>query len=187
MTPSEWAVLRWEDIKAREFSRSLNVSARKPLGQQGSYTVDPRLHMKALWIQVARAPEVKVLHVHFDGRSTYYAYHQAALKSLLWRGKRVLDYEGWSLSPVAFIEQTRRMQVSVQTPLYDLVADAYGDKLNPGRTDVLKGVERKVVLQAFLDRWGFNDLCSIYFPIEQVPMPEPRHMEIAKRTHGGMP
>lgn len=186
MTPAEWAVLRWEDIKARELAHSLNVSVRKPLGQLGGYATDPRLHLKALWIQVARAPNVKVLNVHGEGRSTYYVYHVQGLGALLWRGKRMLEFAGWPSEPVEFVNHARAHHAPIQTTLYDLVADAYGDKLNPGRTDVLKGVARKVVLQAFLDRWGFNDPCSIYFPIEHVPMPEPRHMTIARRTHAGL-
>jgi hypothetical protein len=64
-----------------------------------------------------------------------------------------------------FVQRTRTTKAIPNTPLYDLIADCYGDKLNPGRTDIFPGVPKQVVLDAFRSYHGFpDDVEAVYFP-----------------------
>lgn len=174
MTPLEWARLRHADVQRREHANSLNVSEEKPLGGVVVPWFSP-VRLKAGWIAIGRGPTVAVVTAPIDamGYRSYaiYAYHRAGLQRVLREHADVLRAAGWPTEPVAFIEATRRKRAPVQTRLYDCIADAYGDKLNPGRTDVLPGVERRTLLAAYLDVAGHNDGSMVFFPIGVVPRP----------------
>lgn len=182
-----WARARHDDMARREFARSLDVTFQKPLGQYGSYTLDPRLHIKATLIQMGRFPEVRTAVVHGGGRSTYYVWHEAGLRHLLSARRALLQQHGWPTEPLPFINHAMTHHAPIQTPLYDLVADTYGDKLNPGRTDVLPGVPRRELLEAYLDMHGHNDPAVTFWPFPNNDVPTPHKQPDGRygvRDHG---
>lgn len=174
VNPQEWARLRYADVQRREHGNSLSVSEEKPLGGVVVPWFSP-VRFKASFIAIGRGPEVAVLTAPIDamGSRSYaiYAYHRAGLQRVLREHADVLRAAGWPTAPSAFIEASRRKHAAVQTRLYDCIADAYGDKLNPGRTDVLPWIERRTLLAAYLDFAGHNDGSMVFFPTGVVPRP----------------
>ena len=60
-----------------------------------------------------------------------------SLSKLLNKNADLLDEYGWPTDPGKFIKRTTiRGSAHPNTKLFDLIADAYGDYENPGRTDV---------------------------------------------------
>lgn len=59
-----------------------------------------------------------------------------SLRELLINNRGVLEEFGWPIDPYDFIEKHRWEDPPFKTKLFDLIADAYADKNNPGRTDV---------------------------------------------------
>lgn len=92
-----------------------------------------------------------------------YAWHPEALGALLRANALVLRRAGWPVRAGAFVKRVRKKRVRPKTPLYDLVADAYGDKTNPGRTDVLSEIDPEELLDAYLEVAGEPDPASVYF------------------------
>jgi hypothetical protein len=100
-----------------------------------------------------------------DRGTTYYLYvwDQPALAALLRRRADVLQAAGWPVEPEAFVARHREARAEPLTPLYDLIADAYGDRFNPGRTDVFPGVPRSELLGAFERQFGVVDPAAVFF------------------------
>jgi hypothetical protein len=65
-----------------------------------------------------------------------YAFHQEALQAVLDRHAETLVAAGWPATADDFIRHLANHWAPEKTPLYDAVADAFGDKTNPCRTDV---------------------------------------------------
>jgi hypothetical protein len=65
-----------------------------------------------------------------------YAWHEPSLKHLLDKNMDILKEAGWPAEPWEFVNCVSSRTVPVKTKLFDLVADAYGDRMNPGRTDI---------------------------------------------------
>ncbi len=63
-----------------------------------------------------------------------YAYDETALGSFLRERESVLRAASWPTEPEAFVRHLKAL-APWRTELFDLVADAFGDKKNPGRTD----------------------------------------------------
>ena len=61
---------------------------------------------------------------------------ESALQAVLDRGRDVLASNHWPGDVEGFVRQVFIELAPARTPLYDLVADAYGDPHNPGRTNV---------------------------------------------------
>lgn len=61
-----------------------------------------------------------------------------SLRELLEKNADLLNEYGWSNDPVKFIKRitTSKGSAFQKTKLFDLIADAYGDFDNPGRTDI---------------------------------------------------
>lgn len=64
-----------------------------------------------------------------------FAYDESALRALLASRKDVLRAEGWPDDPAKFVHYVATKYAKFGTPLFDLVADAFSDKNNRGRTD----------------------------------------------------
>lgn len=60
-----------------------------------------------------------------------------SLQNLLDKNADLLNEYGWSGDPIKFIKRitTNRGTAFPKTKLFDLIADAFGDFHNPGRTD----------------------------------------------------
>ena len=90
------------------------------------------------WIQFAQQHHLNVLltQADADGRVPFlYLYDVHALQELLQRNLDVLEAAGWPTDPEEFILRMNTEDAPLGTPLYDLIADAFGDKDNPCRSD----------------------------------------------------
>lgn len=162
-----WAADRYDDLLTREYGFSLDVGPAKPLGSQG-YGMDwPSVwaFTKAIW----RATRRRQGHAYFFTPERdivwVYVWDPAAMR-------RLLGPVG--LMPRDFVAGIRTDIEPAGTGWYNLIADAYGDRLNPGRFDVLPGVPRRVLLAAFRDLTGRPDPAWIYFPPADLPDGYPR-------------
>ncbi len=61
-----------------------------------------------------------------------YVYDEDALTSLLKNNEAVLKKANWPTDPELFIKHLKNT-AEAKTELFNLVADAFGDKINPGR------------------------------------------------------
>lgn len=64
-----------------------------------------------------------------------YVWHESSLKHLLDQNTATLTEAGWPQEPWEFVNCISSHIAPAGTKLFDLIADAYGDKTNPGRTD----------------------------------------------------
>lgn len=69
------------------------------------------------------------------GSGALYAYHKEQLKAFLFERISVLEPQGWPVEPEAFVEKLMSCTAKSPSLLFDLIADAFGDSSNPGRTD----------------------------------------------------
>lgn len=179
-----WAQARHTDVFARELHHSLAVGPTKPLGAYGISTQD--IHsvkaIKALikaklrhpfsvrWMAFDCSTSSGVVRsdpggpasalrrsLHLPDPLFIYAWHESSLAALLKQHAGVLLDAGWPTTPEAFIHHHRVHGAPAQTPLWDLVATAYGDRTNPGRTDVLPGVSIADKLDAMVLAFGYPD------------------------------
>ena len=67
-----------------------------------------------------------------------FVWHEEALQQLLARNRKFLEELGWSTNTESFVRHVAREWVPENTPLYNLIADAFGDRNNPSRTDYEK-------------------------------------------------
>ena len=160
----DWVWRRKNDLDSREFSNSLRtVGFHKPLGQL-SY---PKTWRGFYALLVANfSAKLRFLNVAFvDGGEAMrlYVWHDLALNDLLTRHHGLLTLEHVPLDPVCFIDWIRGNVVPGGTPMYDLIADAYGDKLNPLRSDVLPDVDKGDLFDAYFARWGEPDPVLFYY------------------------
>jgi hypothetical protein len=66
-----------------------------------------------------------------DGGALY-AYDEQALSSLLENNRTTLQESGWPTEPEAFVQHLK-VSAGHKTDLFDLIAEAFGDKTNPLR------------------------------------------------------
>lgn len=118
-----------------------NVGSQKPLGYLPIDTLEDICGVK-----LAKAEEdlkmigLKTLRLNrfqsrVADRGALYVYDHDTLAQLLSDNITTLNEYGWPHEPESFI---RMLKISVpeKNKLYDLIADAYNDKTNIGRTDV---------------------------------------------------
>jgi len=153
-----WADARIADVMRREGPRSLCIGPDKPLGGQGFQRTRDLAWALARhsWHLLGAGFIVS----HGPAGLWLYAYHQDSLKTLLTSRRELLLEHDWPTRPMDFVRRTISEMMPPQTPLFDLIADAYGDKLNPGRTNVLPHMSRRELLDAL---GGFADPSLIYF------------------------
>jgi hypothetical protein len=138
MTEVEWLRFRREDVLAREFGNSLRAveRGRKPMGCLGVSLGDmawmalsakgARLRRRGILPVFSRNVQ-NVRHVGF-----LYLLHLERMNGLLQKRAKAAEMPDrvWP-----FVNAVIRRAYPVQTAAYDLIADAFGDALNPGRTD----------------------------------------------------
>lgn len=66
-----------------------------------------------------------------------YAYDEKALSELLQKNKDILEKVGRPTDAESFIRHLKPSALP-KTDIFNIIADAFGDKTNPGRTDVSK-------------------------------------------------
>lgn len=129
-------------MKAGILSDLFRVGADKPLAYLPLRTirdicgVDPAAIRNALendWhLNTAR---YGALECNVAGGALY-AWHEDSLKRLLDKNAATLEAAGWPTEPWEFVNCISSRIAPAKTKLFDLVADAYGDKKNSGRTDI---------------------------------------------------
>lgn len=152
MTVQEWVQARIADLDAREGVMSLvTVGPDKPLGSYGFSSVE---EARAAIDAVPLPPKEFVIFPTDTGVWAY-LWDVVALPRLLsrWGGLG-------SSGPREFVEFIRANQVPPFSRPYDFIADAYGDKLNPGRTGTTLAIPK---LKAFKRVTGHVDPSTIYF------------------------
>lgn len=173
-----WARARLADVLAREMEHSLDLGDQKPFGSFGFSPIQRRrVTMRVLRTYASQS----VLHpLDFRGISFrdvdlfdrirrrelregdaiwIYAWRVSALESVLRRHARTFALAGWPCEGRAepFVLWHRTHVAPPCTPLFDAVSDCYGDRLNPGRTDVLPGVARQDLVDAMRLVHGHGD------------------------------
>jgi hypothetical protein len=168
---------RVADVYERELDNSLKISTDKPLGSFGFPLSNPWGLIKlAAWaVKESLLGNSKgtegLLSESGDTKTLWvYRWHVAGLLEVLKRhdetfrgaGCYLQDEDG--LSEV--VQWIRAHPAIPKTPIYDAIADCYGDKLNPGRTDVLPGVDPHQLLDAYQTfSGGVPDPAAIYFTL----------------------
>ncbi len=114
----------------------VNVGPNKPVGYLPIDTLEElgidvnglvqELEGKSLTVRKQRNS------IYPDSNICLFVYDFKALKSLLESNKRILDKYNWPSDPDAFVGFLKF--IAEKGELFDLVADAFGDKTNPGRT-----------------------------------------------------
>jgi hypothetical protein len=138
-----------EQVKAAEMNEQSGVAQilqdlrgvgpSKPLGYLplDSITYDCAMRVQdlkkeledsGLKVLELRAPDTEI------ESGALYAYDDQALRDLLMRNRDILAAENWPTEPEAFILKLKTW-IDTKTPLYDIIADAFGDTTNPGRTN----------------------------------------------------
>ena len=167
-----WAAQRILDVAQREFGNSLKVGPSKPLGSLGfdltlrgiltllRWAVATRLQQKrgayGLLADASRTP----------GKIWVYRWHKATLADLVAHHRASLAAYGCPGGDLtAVVEWIRATPVPPRTPAFDAIADFYGDKLSPGRLDVVTHVSPQALLDAYRFFAGQPDPAQIYFDI----------------------
>lgn len=162
-----WCARRRADLLAREFDRSLvTVGPDKPIG---SLLCDPR-SARAWWRLIRLAVSTR----YADGAQLLRASPVGArllvqladvdaLAALLEAHRDTVHAAGWSLGLVDFLDRVRMERVAPCTPLYDVIARAYGDRTNPGIVDVVPGVAPAELLAAYAATYGQPDPAFVFF------------------------
>jgi len=170
-TVDEWVTARRADVHLREFERSLiSVGPDKPLGSMGVVHGDWRSLLRVFWF-LAKV-RLKGEHRGFGTAVFYtpthnwvYRWHRDGLARVLNANVEVQRQAGWFNAETlgAAVDLTRSATYAPMTPVYVLVADMYGDRLNPGRPEILPGVPREDLLEAYLIAEGLPDPTSVFF------------------------
>jgi hypothetical protein len=149
---------------------SFAVGPDKPLGSQG-FTREDASSLRALpffrlfdtlansglAVPADRSRAYGRLWANSAGQTWLYVWDEEALSGLLRDTKLPSPTQG-------FVQGTRTSCAKPLTPEFERIADAYGDKTNAGRTDVLPGANRRDMLAAFQRIHGFQDEGSwLYF------------------------
>lgn len=180
-----WVERRRADLEAREFEHALaTVGPDKALGGQGFLGSREagralREHVFARNLQgrgllaALRGPYGYLSRPGVAGGVWLYVWHRARLREVLSspRARAVLAEAGWTRRggrPLRARELVLgvaggRPAAQLGTDLFDLIADLYGDKTGPGRSDVLPRHDRRELLAAYERRWGQPDPTIVYF------------------------
>lgn len=177
MTLDEWAHARRADILAREHENSLRVGPAKPLGGRGF--APSFAGVRDIWRDIVAARRaaghrpVRFLQGGAAGGLAWlYAYDVIAMRDLVVDRLFLLRSLGWPTESDDIVARIRDELVPPRSELYAFIADCYGDKLNPGRADVMPSCARVDLLQAYLDAHGEPDPSFIYFAKAHMPIPE---------------
>jgi hypothetical protein len=171
----QWSLDRHADILRREHQYSLNVGLNKPLGGQGFQASFAGLWSMWKMCRAAKKQNTSGSTRFLSGGAVggtlwIYAYDRHMLEDILLDHSELLSAEGWPCADAdAFIQKSREALVAPYTPMYDLIASLYGDKLNPGLTKVLPGVGRLELLEMYYAVHGEPDPAVLYFKAANWP------------------
>jgi hypothetical protein len=119
-----------------------NIGPDKPLGYLPISTINKYLKSdmqnlireaeeKGLFVKIFRDGEVPI-----TGGALFMA-DVTALDQLIKLHERTLKAFGWPIEPKEFLEYVATRHAPNKTKLFDVVADAFADYINTGRTDVV--------------------------------------------------
>lgn len=120
-----------------ENSFSFKLSPEKPMG----YELLHKESDPALFNDVAEVLEQRGAHTKLIGPENsmflypaLYAWNEEHLRSLLEQHEDTLTEANWPSVPEEFVRRVAQEVAPSGTPLFALVADAFGDTANPGRS-----------------------------------------------------
>ena len=131
-----------DQSEGRYLNNLLDIGPDKPLGYLPLFTlrdlcmVDPIEVAEYLRQRGLETREWDQSFCHV-GSGALYAYDRRSLQILLDRNLKVLNEAGWPNQADDFVVQVATTCVE-QPHLFDLVADAFADYQNPGRTNTSK-------------------------------------------------
>ena len=147
-------------MRERELANSLRVGPEKPLGSQGGLWGPVLLRLApTIW----RYRRTRNLGLWVSPSGFVYMWDVPAMRHLLRERCDVLRAADWPEESADFVRRLSTDQIEPLTVLFDLAADAYGDRTGPGRTDVLPGVDRVALFRAYYDMHGYNDPTLSFF------------------------
>ena len=168
-----WAEARRRDVLHREFGRSLlTVGPDKPLGGR---RFDSPLALFAWAVRFRLTRRRRGLDGFIEPTSTgawAYVWHVGGLIKVLNRHLDAQQDAGWVQEGDTLrdlVQHIRREPVRPKTPLFDMIADAYGDKTGPGRTDVMPGFDPHLLLDAYQLRFGEPDPSEVFVRVAWPP------------------
>jgi hypothetical protein len=133
---------KYHEVYIREIlSDLIDVGPEKPLGYLPIDTlkdvceVDVEDFARTLRVKGLKTIMLNMEESNVGWNGALYAYHEDSLRNLLLEQRELLMQKRWPLDPEAFIRHLNNLAPS-KTALFDLVADAFNDKYNTGRTDV---------------------------------------------------
>jgi hypothetical protein len=146
----EWAARRVADVRSRELEHSLKVGPDKPLGQRGFRGAWHMLCAIA-WNWRNMGGTESLIVDNGGGGYWLYVWKVDALERVLTKHAKTLITNGWPTDPRLFVQWLRDHIARPGSPLWDAIADCYGDLTNPGRTDILPDVDPMTLLEAMLN------------------------------------
>lgn len=134
--------VKYHEVYIREILSDLkDVGPQKPLGYLPIDTlkdicgVDVEGFAETLRDKDLKTIVLSMKESRVGWNGALYAYHEDSLRKLLKEHEELLVKYGWPSEPEAFVRYLNNL-APPKTLLFDLVADAFNDKHNPGRTDV---------------------------------------------------
>ena len=173
------------------------VGPEKPLGYLPLSTlieichIDPKtmqeeLEKKGLKVMILKYGETNVI------GGALFAFDEEALRRFLEEGAAILKKAGWPTNPESFVRHLR-MPAGPKTDLFDLIADVFGDKINPGRRQVQykKGFSQLILL---IVAGVIVAVAGVYFALNRetappvsIPAPAPSPSPLPAPTPGPAP
>jgi len=155
-----WAKRRADWLRDYSGPRSLRAVGRhKPMG---NLDADPSWAGAAqlLFNRARLLGRGNVMHTGVE----MYAWHTHSAQAVLEAHADVFREAGWPTWSIrAWIADAQFQRVWPCTPLFDAVSDMFGDDWTPGRSDILPGVPREVLLRASAQELGAPDPAARYF------------------------
>ena len=119
----------------------LDISANKPLGYKlindlktlskvDPNNIEEQLKKKGLSTLMLTGSECSMK------GGALYAWHEKHLKALLKQHQKTLQAYNWPINTSSFVKRCAIEWADEKTPLFDIIADAFGDKTHPGRTNI---------------------------------------------------
>lgn len=132
----------YHEVYIREILSDLSeVGPNKPLGYLPIDTlvevcgVDIEAYKHTLNQQGLKTLQLSMKESNVGWNGALFAYHEESLKQLLEERKSVLIDYHWPTDPEQFVRHLN-VPAPSKTPIFDLIADAFNDRFNSGRTDV---------------------------------------------------
>ncbi len=170
------------NLKSPElYFNDLNVQKEKPMGYVSVDSLELLKQVKSDQRNL-EARGIKTLWVRPGETRLFsdpvlYVWDEKSLQDLLTRNKQTLDSAGWPSMPEEFVRKVIQAYAPSGTALFDLIADAFGDKTNRMRSNLTVPsmhkeeyfAQQENILEEHLseDERAFADYCRVRFSTGQ--------------------